>query len=80
MRDHMFFIRPTVSGEDPVTLHAKVKDLEEEVVTLREQLGKAKGINDLMWDTVVQRVVREEKQPGADEDDGRTRKRGRTDI
>ncbi len=24
---------------------------------MREQLGKAKGINDAMWDTVVRKVV-----------------------
>ncbi len=32
-------------------------ELEAEVQRLREQLGKAKGINDAMWDTVVRRVV-----------------------
>jgi pre-rRNA-processing protein IPI3 len=29
---------------------------------LREQLGKAKGINDVMWETVVQKVMTQEKQ------------------
>lgn len=36
-------------------------ELEAEVQRLREQLGKAKGINDAMWDTVVRRVVVEGK-------------------
>ena len=31
---------------------------------LREQLGKAKGINDTMWETVVQRMVNEGKGKG----------------
>ena len=32
-------------------------ELEAEVGMLKEQLGKAKGINDAMWETVVQRVI-----------------------
>ena len=31
---------------------------------LREQLSKAKGINDTMWETVVQRMVNEGKGKG----------------
>ena len=29
---------------------------------MREELGKAKGINDVMWETVVQKVMTQEKQ------------------
>ncbi|OJA14773.1 hypothetical protein AZE42_09209 [Rhizopogon vesiculosus] len=29
---------------------------------LREQLGKVKGMNDVMWETVVQKVMAQEKQ------------------
>lgn len=60
---------------------------------MREQLGKAKGINDVMWETVVQRLVAEGKEKNQkaqdngtamDEDGaepgegGRRRKRNRT--
>jgi pre-rRNA-processing protein IPI3 len=58
------------------------------VENLREQLGKAKGINDVMWETVVQKVMTQEKQKagqnatapgeGEDEDDvERPRKKGK---
>lgn len=32
---------------------------------MREQLGKAKGINDVMWETVVQKIMTQEKQKAA---------------
>jgi pre-rRNA-processing protein IPI3 len=51
------------------------------VARLREQLGKAKGVNDVMWETVVQKVIHghDKKSQGGDTDvDGeRRRKRGR---
>lgn len=37
-------------------------ELESEVARLREQLGKAKGINDTIWETVVQRVAAESRE------------------
>jgi len=70
---------------DPTSLKAKVTELESEVETLREQLGKAKGVNDAMWDAVVQRLVSQVKETevntmtsseNAEEQAGR-RKRGR---
>jgi pre-rRNA-processing protein IPI3 len=59
-----------------------VNELETEVARLREQLGKAKGVNDIMWETVVQKVVGQGKEKEGDEksgEDERRRKRGRTD-
>ena len=71
-----------------MSLQSRVTELESEVARLREQLGKAKGINDVMWETVVQRLVAEGKEKKGqdnstpmDEDgaDGkRRRKRNRT--
>ena len=82
--DHAFFLQPAqTSGgqQDAVTLQARVTDLEGEVAALREQLGKAKGVNDMMWDNIVQKVVRN-RQTGAPDDgeadEERKRKRGRT--
>ncbi|OJA14772.1 hypothetical protein AZE42_09211 [Rhizopogon vesiculosus] len=34
-----------------------VTELEAEMKTLREQLEKAMGINDAMWETVMQKVM-----------------------
>lgn len=62
MRDHAFFVSPatlsTPAGQDPIFLQSKVQELENEVMRLREQLGAAKGVNDVMWETVVQRVIK----------------------
>lgn len=70
------------AGQDAVSLQSKVNELETEVARLREQLGKAKGVNDIMWETVVQKVVGQGKEKEGDEksgEDERRRKRGRTD-
>lgn len=70
-----------------MSLQSRVTELESEVARLREQLGKAKGINDVMWETVVQRLIAEGKEEDANamEQDmveggggGRRRKRNRT--
>lgn len=59
LQDHVFFVQPniTATGSTSVSLQARVTSLEEQVSGLREQLGKAKGINDVMWETVVQKVI-----------------------
>lgn len=73
-----------------MSLQTRVTELESEVARLREQLDKAKGINDIMWETVVQRLVAEGKEKKHEgevltvEDEpeqgggGRRRKRNRT--
>ena len=40
-----------------VSLQSRVIELEAEVQQLKDQLGKAKSINDTMWDTVVRKVI-----------------------
>jgi len=73
-----------------VSLQSRVAELESEVSRLREQLGKAKEVNDAMWETVVRQVVEEGKEKNAkgkertqerngdeEEDGGRRKKRGR---
>lgn len=86
LKDHAFFFSPdtsSTSSQDPVTLQSKVNDLEAEVAKLREQLGTAKGVNDMMWENVVQRVIRKSNEgaPIDVDDDGdatrRKRQRGR---
>ncbi|KAH9935911.1 WD40 repeat-like protein [Epithele typhae] len=91
INDHAFFVQPpsTADATPGVALQSRVTELEGEVARLKEQLGKAKGINDVMWESVVQRLVAESKDQsnGADEDvamttnngqEGRRRKRNRT--
>ncbi|THH30707.1 hypothetical protein EUX98_g3472 [Antrodiella citrinella] len=86
-RDHAVFIRsadPT-SQDSGVSLQVRVNELESEVTKLRQQLGKAKTINDTMWDAMVQKLgvkTREqENSEDGDGDDGENesrRKRGRS--
>ncbi|KAG2129202.1 WD40-repeat-containing domain protein [Suillus bovinus] len=89
-QDYAFFVRPNTIGTSEAS-SARVTELEAEVENLREQLGKAKGINDVMWETVVQRIITQEKQKavmegqnatmlgeGEDENDAeRPRKKGK---
>ncbi|KAH7890699.1 WD40-repeat-containing domain protein [Phlebopus sp. FC_14] len=64
-RDYAYFTGATESESSGAPLLSRVAELEAEVLQLREQLGKAKGINDAMWETVVQKVLSQgkEKQP-----------------
>ncbi|TBU49181.1 WD40 repeat-like protein [Dichomitus squalens] len=92
IKDHAYFVKPSAVGPEAtgVSLQTRVTELEGEVARLKEQLGKARGINDVMWETVVQRLVAEgkEKKPesgvsidedGAEQSEGgRRRKRNRT--
>ncbi|KAI0331448.1 WD40 repeat-like protein [Cubamyces sp. BRFM 1775] len=96
IKDHAFFVQPSAAGPEAagVSLQTRVSELEGEVSRLREQLNKAKGINDVMWESVVQRIVAEGKEKGqekgrengvagdqdadAQTESGRRRKRNRT--
>lgn len=55
-RDLLSFVQPTEAGA-PLT--SRVSELEAEVAQLKEQLGKAKGVNDAIWQIVVQKVLQE---------------------
>ncbi|KIM68122.1 hypothetical protein SCLCIDRAFT_1209520 [Scleroderma citrinum Foug A] len=60
--DYAFFVRPTESQSSGPSLTVCVSELEEEVQQLRDQLVKAKGVNDAMWETVVQKLLSQGKQ------------------
>jgi len=62
-----------------MSMKKEISDLQAEVERLREHLGKAKGLNDTMWDTVVQRLVGQDKNGSVEdaEDGPRSKKRGR---
>ena len=87
LQDYAFFTQPSSTNNIPssITLDSRVADLENEITKLRGLLGQAKGVNDLMWETVVQKMVTQgadEHTPNSAEMDGegngRSRKRSRT--
>lgn len=59
IRDHTFFVQSTsiTAGGTSMSLQSRVTSLEAEVSDLRDQLGRAKGVNDVMWETVVQKMI-----------------------
>ena len=66
LRDHAFLVPYTSSvvsdgaasrPANAIQQQGRVVELEAEVERLREQLGKAKSINDTMWEKIVQRTV-----------------------
>lgn len=59
LQDHASFVQPSfvISGTTGAVSQSRVADLEAEVQRLREQLGRAKNINDTMWEKIVQRAV-----------------------
>ncbi|EEB90502.1 hypothetical protein MPER_11283, partial [Moniliophthora perniciosa FA553] len=77
---HIFLKSSTSSDEDTAALQTRVADLEAEVNLLREQLGRAKGVNDLMWENVVQKMISQSKSKSANgsEEDERARKKSRS--
>ncbi|KAI3611032.1 pre-rrna-processing protein ipi3 [Moniliophthora roreri] len=81
LRDQAYFLKSsTSSDEDTAALQTRVTDLEAEVSLLHEQLGRAKGVNDLMWENVVQKMISQSKSKsvtGSGEDE-RARKRSRS--
>ncbi|EPS94549.1 hypothetical protein FOMPIDRAFT_148872 [Fomitopsis schrenkii] len=90
LRDHAFFVGADAEGgQQPAgaSAQARVAELEAEVARLREQLGKAKGMNDAMWEAVAKQIVDEKKGAAAAngrgeedaEEAGRRKKRGRTE-
>ena len=79
LEDYAFFVhgRNVESEGAPPSTNARVEELEVEVAKLKEQLGKAKAINDTMWQSVVHKLVENGEQSSADEEQQHRRKRGR---
>lgn len=78
LRDHAFFVEPLGTGgtgESDTLLKSRVSELESEVQILREQLCRAKGVNDSMWDIVMQKLIKPSGTEGGSED---PKKKGRT--
>ncbi|KAH9169914.1 WD40 repeat-like protein [Lactarius sanguifluus] len=92
LRDWEFFVKPATSTVETDALSAppldgRVTELEDEVARLKSQLARAKGINDVMWETLTQTAAAQGKElatpdqvPDSHEDaaNERERKRGKT--
>ncbi|KAI0046012.1 WD40 repeat-like protein [Auriscalpium vulgare] len=85
LQDYGLFVQPAGDQEaaPAEALQSRVSELEDEVRRLREHLGRAKGVNDVMWETMVQKLLAQGTAKGdGDEVDadanGRTRKKGKT--
>jgi pre-rRNA-processing protein IPI3 len=74
LRDHAFFVEPMGnkgSGQsDTASLKGRVSELESEIQDLREQLCRAKVVNDSMWDIVTQRLIKPSESKEMNVDDG----------
>ncbi|EIN06106.1 WD40 repeat-like protein [Punctularia strigosozonata HHB-11173 SS5] len=86
LRDQAFFLQPqsqdkSLTGAVGASDSARVTELEEEVRRLKGDLGKAKALNDEMWDKVVKKVVKQAKEQTGEDKKGESaeeRKRKRT--
>ncbi|KAH9002183.1 WD40 repeat-like protein [Lactarius deliciosus] len=88
LRDWEFFVKPrSATTNDALSappLDGRVTELEDEVARLKSQLARAKGINDVMWETLTQTAAAQGKELAApdqaheDAADERERKRGKT--
>jgi len=94
LRDWELFAQPRPASENDALPAARpdgrVTELEDEVARLKTQLARAKGINDVMWETLMRSVEAQGKEmetaaaPGQipdsheDKEDGGGRKRGKT--
>ncbi|KAF9648637.1 WD40 repeat-like protein [Thelephora ganbajun] len=79
LEGYAFFVhgQNTESEGAPLSTNARVQELEVEVTKLKEQLGKAKAINDTMWQSVVHKLVESSEQSSVDAEEQHRRKRGR---
>jgi pre-rRNA-processing protein IPI3 len=79
LEDYAFFVhgRNAESTSAAPSTSARVEELEAEVAKLREQLGKAKAINDTMWQSVVHKLMENGEQSSVDGEQQHGRKRGR---
>ena len=79
LEDYAFFVHGRNAGSEgaPPSTNARVEELEIEVAKLKEQLGKAKAINDTMWQNVVHKLMENGEQSSVDGEQQHRRKRGR---
>lgn len=57
LREHSFYVQSESGKPDGLTLQSRVSELETEVAKLRDELATAKGLNDDMWENIVQKIL-----------------------
>ena len=58
LREQRYFVQTSSkAASNGTSMQSRVSELEVEVTSLREQLEKAKGLNDAMWEGIVQKVL-----------------------
>ena len=83
LQEQKYFIQDTDGiVSTGASLRSRVSELETEVANLREQLGAAKGLNDTLWEGIVQKVLpTKEGHPNSNTSDtyidSRSRKRSK---
>ena len=71
LRDYAFFVRPDqATGPSEPIVAQKVTELEAEVAHLKAQLGKAKAVNDTMWENIVKKVILPKSSEDGSADNG----------
>ncbi|KAG8898949.1 Pre-rRNA-processing protein ipi3 [Tulasnella sp. 403] len=63
--DHLYFVEQRAGSTPGQNLQTRVAELEAELGSLKQNLAKAKGLNDTMWETVVNSVLVSDRTPEA---------------
>lgn len=82
LREHRFYVQSESGESNRLSLQSRVSELEAEVSKLRDDLATAKGINDDMWENIVQKVLSGDIKTNHNDEaetevDERSRKRSR---
>lgn len=62
--DHRFFTNQIGSTASAQVLQTRVAELEAELASMKQNLSKAKGLNDAMWEAVVSNVLTPAEEVG----------------
>ncbi|KAG8942725.1 Pre-rRNA-processing protein ipi3 [Tulasnella sp. 424] len=76
LADHRFFMgqQSETGATSTQSLQSRIAELEGELASMKQNLTKAKGLNDAMWETVVSSVLGSENSKTREEETGESRK------
>lgn len=76
LADHRFFMgqQSETGATSTQSLQSRIAELEGELASMKQNLTKAKGLNDAMWETVVSSVLGSETSKTREEEMGESRK------
>ncbi|GJJ06115.1 hypothetical protein Clacol_000304 [Clathrus columnatus] len=57
LQEHRYYIQSGSGESNGLSLQSRLSELEVEVTKLRDELATAKGLNDDMWENIVQKVL-----------------------